>query len=61
MVFSFTLLSITNQCFNVCVFFIKFRCDSLLNSVSSIGMYVKHDSTAIFSYMSINKIVFLKV
>lgn len=35
-----TLLSITNQCFNVYMFFLKVRCHSLFNSVSNIGMYV---------------------
>lgn len=56
-----TRLSITNQCFGVRVFFIKFGCDSLSNSVFNIDMYVNTIVQPLFSYMSINKIVLLKV
>lgn len=59
--FPSTLLSITNQCFEVHMFFIKFRCDSLSNSVFNIGMYVNTIVQPLFSYRSINKIVLLKV
>ena len=34
--------------FNVCLFFVKFMCDSLLNSVFNIGMYVHMVSIPLF-------------